>query len=359
MEISHNRRHVSLVAFKRGFTLIELLVVIAIIAVLIALLLPAVQQAREAARRTQCKNNLKQFGLALHNYHDTYSVFPGGTNGSGCRSSSTCPTATTSRSRVSAFVPLLPYYDQVNLSAQYESAQSAPWSGNAYWMVQIPMLKCPSDGNRRTADATQQAMTNYMFCSGDSSRLMCSVDELSDGRNCRNPRGLFGQQSSFSMRDITDGSSNTIAMSEHVTPLGDTDLGRAAVNGGAPTDTPAGCRSFFVNRQYTIPVNTDNGIQGGRWSDGGSLFSRFNTMVPPNGPSCMEADNHWLGGMYTASSRHTGGVQVLMADGSVRYISENIDAGNQGAMEVTTGPSPYGVWGALGTRSGGEITSDF
>ena len=73
----------------------------------------------------------------------------------------------------------------------------------------------------------------------------------------------------------------------------------------------------------------------------------------------MEADNHWLGGMYTASSRHTGGVQVLMADGSVRFISENIDAGNQGAIEVVMGPSPYGIWGALGTRDGGEVTSDF
>ena len=343
----------------RGFTLIELLVVIAIIAVLIALLLPAVQQAREAARRTQCKNNLKQFGLALHNYHDVFLVFPGGTNGSGCRSSSACPTATTSRSRVSAFVPLLPYYDQAALSAQYEAAQSAPWSGNPYWTIQITALRCPSDANRRTSDTNNQAMANYMFCSGDSSRLMCSVDELSDGRNCRDPRGLFGQQSKTSMRDITDGSSNTIAMSEHVTPRGEKDLGRIADNGGAPTDTPATCRSLFVNGNYTVPVNGDNGIQGGRWNDGASLFSRFNTMIPPNGPSCLEAATHWAGGMHTASSRLVGGVHALMADGSVRFISENIDAGNQAAIEVVTGASPYGIWGALGTKSASEIFSDF
>ena len=95
---------------RRAFTLIELLVVIAIIAILIALLLPAVQQAREAARRTQCKNNLKQFVLAIHNYHDVFLRFPGGTTGSGCRSSSVCPTQQTGRNRISAFVDLLPYY---------------------------------------------------------------------------------------------------------------------------------------------------------------------------------------------------------------------------------------------------------
>ena len=118
---------------RRAFTLIELLVVIAIIAILIALLLPAVQQAREAARRTQCKNNLKQLCLALHNYHDTYLRFPGGTTGSGCRSSSDCPTQQTGRHRISAHVDLLPYYDQANLWNAYSASPSAPWSGREYW----------------------------------------------------------------------------------------------------------------------------------------------------------------------------------------------------------------------------------
>ena len=81
-------------------------------------------------------------------------------------------------------------------------------------------------------------------------------------------------------------------------------------------------------------------------------------MIPPNGPSCMEADNHWLGGMYAAGSKHTGGVMVAFADGSVRFISQNIDSGNQGARESLSGVSPYGVWGALGTKAGGEVASE-
>ncbi|MGE0376469.1 MAG: DUF1559 domain-containing protein [Planctomycetaceae bacterium] len=346
---------------RRGFTLIELLVVIAIIAILIALLLPAVQQAREAARRTQCKNNLKQFGLALHNYHDVFLRFPGGTTGSGCRSSSDCPTATTGRSRISAFVDLLPYYEQGNYYDAYAAAPSAPWSGNPYWMVQVDLLRCPTDGNKRIGGTNNQAMTNYNFCSGDGSRLMCSVDELGDGRNCRAARGLFSQQSFKQIRDITDGTSNTIAMSEHATPNGDRDLGRVSNTGGAPTDTPATCRALVVGKEFIagVALNTDTGFRGGRWNDGGAIFTRFNTMVPPNGPSCLEVDNHWAGGMLTASSRHTGGVQVAFADGSVKFISENIDAGNQGAVEVVSGPSPYGVWGALGTISGGEVVGEF
>lgn len=357
---------------RRGFTLIELLVVIAIIAVLIALLLPAVQQAREAARRTQCRNNLKQFGLALHNYHDVFNTFPGGTNGSGCRSSSLCPTAQTGRSRISGFVPLLPYYDQANLYNAYSARPTAPWAQqiagaspplqpHPYWNNPIPILTCPSDINKRI-DANSLAglpSANYWFCSGDGARLMCSVDELLDGRDCTRSRGIFSQQSRTRIGDITDGTSNTIAMSEHVTPTGDLTLGRAAIVGGDPASSPAACRALFVNGVYTVPVNTDDGFHGSRWNDGAAMFTRFNTMMPPNGPSCMEADNHWLGGMYTASSRHTGGVQVLLADGSVRFISENIHAGNQASAEVAQGPSPYGIWGALGTKSSSEVVGDY
>lgn len=347
-------RHV--VSDRRGFTLVELLVVIAIIGILVGLLLPAVQAAREAARRMQCSNNLKQMGLAILNYESTYKRLPAANAGSGCRNSGACPTNTTGRARISGLVFMMPFMEQANLYGQYSAANSAAWSGAAYWSTQVPTLLCPSDVQFRPV--TNIAIANYNFCGGDAATLMCSVDELGDGRNCRRPRGIFGEFSFAPLSSITDGTSNTIAMSEHTTPTGALTMGRAAVVGGGATDTPAFCRTQFVNRQYIVAVNTDVGTRGGRWSDGAALFTRFNTMVPPNGPSCMEANNHWLGGMYTASSNHTGGVMVVYADGSVHFISQNIDAGNQGLPQVLNGPSPYGVWGALGTRDAGEVSAN-
>jgi prepilin-type N-terminal cleavage/methylation domain-containing protein/prepilin-type processing-associated H-X9-DG protein len=338
-----------------GFTLVELLVVIAIIGILVGLLLPAVQAAREAARRMQCSNNLKQLGLALHNYESAFKKFPAANAGTGCRDSARCPTNTTGRARVSGLVFMLPFIEQNAYYQQINSPLSAPWSGNAYWTNQLPTLTCPSDIQFRPV--ANVAITNYNFCGGDAATLMCSVDELGDGRNCKNPRGIFGEYSFASMGAISDGTSNTIAMSEHTTPNGAQTLGRAANVGGGATDSPASCRALFVNNQYTVPVNTDVGARGGRWGDGAALFTRFNTMLPPNSPSCMEANNHWLGGMYSAASRHTGGVNAVFADGSVRFVSQNIDAGNQGLQQTLSGPSRYGVWGAMGTKAGGEVGS--
>jgi len=352
---------------SKTFTLIELLVVIAIIAVLIALLLPAVQQAREAARRSQCKNNLKQIGLALHNYADTFGVFPARCTGTG---DGNTDANSTNQGRVSGFVGLLPYLDQAaifNLVSQ-NSMGPAPWKGGFEpWKKTLTVLICTSDslisGNSETGQS------NYVFCAGDSNSRM-RVDGLVDSSGSgREPRGVFGFQTSTRFRDISDGLSNTILVSEIVRPVAPltSEFGNAP-NGKTEGRSPTACLTVYdrTTRTYTVGMGSaqkagDGGrFPGARWADGAARFTGFNTIIGPNGPSCGRGGNHIYGGIYSASSRHTGGVQVLLGDGSVRFMSENIDSGDTGmGTEVSDGYSPYGVWGALGSKAGAEIIGNF
>lgn len=352
--------------FRSGFTLIELLVVIAIIAVLIALLLPAVQQAREAARRSQCKNNLKQLGLALHNYHDVFSVFPyrrGGTSGN---------SGWTNIERLCGIVPLLPYLEQSTLYNSITNSMSpdntvmlmgpAPWYGSTggtipyrvlksqypQLAVQVNLLLCPSAPPHPST--AQEARKSYHFCAGDSFADL----------NTDKPRGMFGFRSSTRMRDMTDGSSNTLAIAERAFPLsGSRSVASIATAALGTSASPASCAALWKG-PATGYTGTTNNWPGLRWADGNPTFSAFNTALPPNGASCTTTgtdDNST--GFFSASSHHVGGVQTLLADGSVRFISENINSGDQTVAPATAGPSNYGVWGALGTKGGGEITGEF
>lgn len=335
-----------------GFTLIELLVVIAIIAILVALLLPAVQQAREAARRSSCKNNLKQLGLALHNYHDTHRVFPfrrGGPNHEG-------------GNRWSGFVHLMPYVEQ---SALFDAFMARAQTGNSIrpweeWTVNgtkpttmnVPVLMCPSDSNSEPPGG--QAPSNYAFSVGDNWLQV----------NSARPRGMFGYRSKVRIRDITDGTSNTVALAEVARPLSNRQMGDVANNmTNAGLQSPNDCLAVWdsANREFIAGQSVvGNGQKVGyRWADGGLCYTSFSGALPPNrGPSCAtggDASN----GIITASSRHTGGVQVVMADGSVRFVSENVDAGNSAATVPSGGESPYGVWGGLTTKSGSEVLGEF
>lgn len=351
-----------------GFTLIELLVVIAIIAILVALLLPAVQQAREAARRSSCKNNLKQLGLALHNYHDVYGMFPFAKGGTGWYA-----TNTGNWGRLSGLVPLLPYLEQAPLYSQIQgtspggaagtwpSGGPEPWT-SAYqpWLSQVPILICPSDiqpVQGWSAGRSPIAKTNYGFCAGDSIRR---------GQNSSETRGMFAANACYGFGDALDGSSNTILMAEIARSLGQGDgalyMGNTAIVTGTDTN-PSICEAALDPNDQSrfTPGTQTRAWAGDRWCDSNISMTGFNTVLPPNSPRCSNDtwDGRW--GVYSAQSRHTGGVQVVMGDGSVRFISENIDSGNKQAPDpaVGSGRSPYGVWGALGTKAGGESVGEF
>ncbi|QDT53942.1 putative major pilin subunit [Caulifigura coniformis] len=357
-----------------GFTLIELLVVIAIIAILIALLLPAVQQAREAARRTQCKNNLKQMGLALHNYHDVFNRFTERKYGTtGTMTLAVAGTAQQSNSgRITGFVGMLPYMDQAPMYNQIQAGD--PTAGTpiaaggprgdqswAVWNTAPPMLKCPSDNG-----ATTPSSTSYCFSFGD---------QVSGINGAVNTRGLFGAHNFKGIRDVVDGTSNTIAMSEMLSqvPTGagpdvgftaaanQIELGMALANNVTGIiASPSICRTVVNGRYYVSGTNV-RGRRGIKWTDGPATLIGFNTVLPPNGPICADGGN-WGDQnniVLPPHSRHTGGVHGLMCDGSVRFISENIDTGNTAAQQTAGGQSVYGTWGAIGSVAGSEVVGEF
>lgn len=357
---------------RSGFTLVELLVVIAIIGVLVGLLLPAVQAAREAARRMQCSNNLKQFGIALHNYHDTQNAFPprrGGTGnglGNGARFDG-------NYDRKSAFIPLLGFMEQQPLAEMVANggvvdtngnmiAPGGPagWYGNANWVpwsTQIDAVLCPSDTN---PGGGAQANNSYAFSMGDTM--------INHNSSTYNHRGLFGgSQQTRRFRDIIDGTSNTIAMSERAwagnygwrVANGEPIKGLTAREPNVNT-SPIACLGLATgSRVFGVQIKSRFGEV---WTDGQAERVGFNTILGPNQLSCVNdangnADSN--GGVLNASSNHSGGVMSVFADGSVHFISDSIDTGNTSLPFVTGGPSPYGVWGALGSLAGGEVVSDF
>jgi len=325
---------------RAGFTLIELLVVIAIIATLIALLLPAVQQAREAARRTQCKNNLKQIGLAHHNYHDVYLTFPPGFVREGIANSESW----------GWHVFLLPQLEQKNLSDTFDvtryrlqdvlagsnSALATQQQREQALQARLPVFACPSDANDGLAHQNRHfggglgtsagglgqfrpGLTNYVGNWGTR-----PASQLNSGND---PYGTLYYNSRVRLADITDGSSNTILVGERETPVG-----RAGTWIGVRNPNGAGSRGIYVGLAHSTAV--------------------INASDPP----FVWSDNDGAGEGF--SSLHQGGAQFLLADGSVRFISENIQH-NQVGANAASPPATIGTFQKLLHRRDGLVVGDF
>ena len=334
----------------RGFTLIELLVVIAIIAILIALLLPAVQQAREAARRTQCRNNLKQLGLALHNYHDVYNTFP--PNGANAPSEGPSCGGRFNQSWLtwSGMAMLLPYleqaniYNQINFSNQWNCNADYP-ANYAAARARIPAITCPSDPGSSIRYTADMSPTSYGFSAGTNSDWSQSTVNS----------GFATLWKGASIRDITDGTSNTIAMSElqigqnngayiagvkprvpYYRVVTGSRLEWANSTAGHTFDPRSPAHVAVVNTYYQNCLamydagsgwNGSSDEQGRFWAAGRTYWSPYHTtFIGPNaGPSCDVDTSTTDIDVKEPSSYHTGGVTVLLADGSAKFTSENID----------------------------------
>jgi len=329
----YKNRYRRCLKFVRGFTLIELLVVIAIIAILIALLLPAVQQAREAARRTQCKNNMKQLGLALHNYHDTFNFFPINTMGN--RNSGT-NYQTPRWGHVGWLALLLPYIEQAPLYTSINFSDTvgrvvtntAPAANIAARRTVIPGFMCPSNpqptrqtngtpggddwgsgldggrtdyvGNMGWMHAGHRDCPQSIYAGNWNGAAWADASDATEMAGCN---GVIGWQFCIGMAKITDGTSNTMAVLED---------------------------HHWVNKSNPAQMQADNLWMGS--------YAIHSTKMPINwDPAGDFRCDQW-------SSIHTGGAQGLLTDGSVRFVSENV------AWQVRQ---------AVGTRGGGEVLGEF
>ncbi|MDR1963937.1 MAG: DUF1559 domain-containing protein [Planctomycetaceae bacterium] len=377
-------------AKRIAFTLVELLVVIAIIGVLIALLLPAVQAAREAARRSACTNNVKQLALAVHNYHDVQKGFPAAAGLIPFKVSDGSIFCNSSY-YFSGLIQLFPYaeqtmrYDSIysitltptqattdnQLPKPWAASQSSWKNGNYPISGNISTFMCPSDGSVKINSTTANAKTSYCMSKGDSIRRQT-------GTNYYNRRGMFPFLFWQNMGSVLDGTSNTIAISEAVS--GGDGTARSVKGGVVVSDETT---NFYTDPQgicgnnvletgdkqtylssLTIPSNATRGY---RLADARCFHGIFNTVNPPNAPSCVTAanpanyDSNANYGVFSASSNHPGGVNAGLADGSVRFVSETINCVTSGLsatpQEKDSGKSDFGIWGAYGTVNGGESVS--
>ena len=347
---------------RRGFTLIELLVVIAIIAVLIALLLPAVQAAREAARRTQCVNNMKQIGLALHNYHDVVGTFPMGAS----LTAYTGPGVYSAKQNFGCLAAMLPQlgeqtiFNAINFSWGCEDSTTVICYAinSTAENAKINEFCCPSDPNAGLPDHNGVANTNnYCGSMGTSSLITTNTGATTLSVQTT---GLFTWQASYGIQSVIDGSSNTVAFAECIVgnqtqAIGQKRIGMVSVTAlstaallldswsnqtGTLANLAACDKAWSSKSGFAIDLQ-----RGEDWSHGANDMSLFNTIATPNynqnnWTDCGTTSSGGLVNYSNAGSWHAGGANLTMGDGSIRFIKDSVSRN---------------VWWSLGTKSNGEV----
>jgi prepilin-type N-terminal cleavage/methylation domain-containing protein/prepilin-type processing-associated H-X9-DG protein len=334
---------------RKAFTLIELLVVIGILALLVGLLLPAVQRVRESANRLRCANNLKQLGLALHHYHDAQGAFPPGTEE---KVAPGYPSVPANLFRWSAHAKLLPYLEQTNLYNMLEihNPLYLERRGDGTYVVdpenvngvsqKIKTFLCPSDVGQPFVPISPPdedpkfGPTNYVGCIGSGN----------NGGPRYRADGIIYINSRTRIADITDGTSNTALMSESLLGLGGE---RALRTRPTAREVPLVYAWFPESKPMTAGLCEEEATRwwtdaNSKWADGEVYCTLYDHGYPPNAPQwdCTSRSHNWR----AARSRHPGGVNLLLADGSVRFVSNGVD---------------LATWHALGSRAGNEILRDF